>query len=220
MYFLVVSNQHPKFAVILLAMFPFMVYDTYIEKIGIGHQRRLRMRKWLFVALCVAVMATIGVLVSCTSDEAAYYVRFKADGQDYELTKGFSDIASGDAVAVISGEEYLALTGTTDNIDTSAIGDDETEVENAVFIVLVGTTTGTYDEEGEIELVFVILDSVEYEIGALSVTITVVNEVGSTVEGTFTATVTPEGGGDSVEITEGEFKLYRAEDDVISPPPD
>jgi hypothetical protein len=178
------------------------------------------MRKWLFIALCVAVIATIGVLVSCTSDGAAYYVRFKADGQDFELTKGFTDIASGDAVAVIGEETYLALTGTTDTFDTSVIGDDETEVQNVVFIVLLGTTTGTYDEEGEIDLAFVIIDSVEYNINALSVTVTVVGAVGSTVEGTFTATITPEGGGDSIEITEGEFKLYRAEDDVISPPPD
>jgi hypothetical protein len=181
--------------------------------------RRFIMRKWLFIALCAAVMAAFGVLVSCTSDGAEYYVRFKAEGQTYEFSKGFTDIANGDAVAVKSEETYLALTGTTDNIDTSAIGDDETEVQNAVFIVLIGTTTGTYDEEGEIEIVFVILDSVEYDISALSVTVTAVNEVGSTVEGTFTATVTPEGGGDPIEITEGEFRLYRAEDDVISPPP-
>jgi len=177
------------------------------------------MKKWLIIAFCAALMVTVGMMVSCTSEEAAYYVRFTANGETYELTKGFSDIANGDAVAVISGETYLALTGTTDNIDTSAIGDDGTEVQNAVFIVLVGTTTGTYDEEGEIEVVFVIIDSVEYNINALSVTVTVVNEVGSTVEGTFTATITPEEGGDSIEITEGEFKLYRAEDDVISPPP-
>jgi hypothetical protein len=85
----------------------------------------------------------------------------------------------------------LAITGTTDNIDTSAIGDDETEVQNAVFVVLVGTTTGTYDEEGEIDVAFVIIDSVEYDINALSVTVTVVSEVGSTVEGTYTATITP-----------------------------
>jgi len=179
------------------------------------------MRKWFFIALCVAVLAAFGVLVSCASEGAEYYVRFKAEGQTYELAKGFSDIANGDAVAVVSEETYLALTGTTDNIDTSAIGDDETEVQNAVFIVLIGTSTGTYDKGlGGIEIEFVILDSVEYNVNALSVTVTAVNEVGSTVEGTFTATITPEGGGDPIEITEGEFKLYRAEDDLISPPPD
>jgi hypothetical protein len=177
------------------------------------------MKKWLFIALCVAVVAAVGILVACTSDGAAYYVRFTADGQSYELTKGFTDIADGDAVAfIVTADEYLVITGTTDNVTSADIGSEDVEIQNAVFVVLLGTTTGTYDEEGEILEVFIIINNVQYTINALSITVSTINEVGSTIEGTFTATIAPEGGGDEVVITDGEFKLYRAADDSILPP--
>ena len=84
--------------------------------------------------------------------------------------------------------------------------------------MLNGTTVGTYDEEGEIETAYIALNGVAYVPSALSVTVSVINEEGSTIEGTFTATLTPEAGGEDVVITDGEFKLYRAADNSILPP--
>ncbi len=52
----------------------------------------------------------------------------------------------------------------------------------------------------------------------LTITVSVINEVGSTIEGTFTADLVPEGAGAQLVITNGEFKLYRAADDSILPP--
>ena len=164
-------------------------------------------------------MAVFGVLVSCTSEGAAYYVRFTADGQRFELTKGYTDVADGKAVAfIVTGFEYLVITGTTDNISSADIGNPDVEVQNAVWVVLLGTTVGTYDEAGEIQDAYITINGVDYTIDALSVTVSVINEVGSTIEGTFTATITPKTGGDSIEITDGEFKLYRAADNSILPP--
>lgn len=176
------------------------------------------MKKWVFIVFCVVVVATFGILVSCSSEGAAYYVRFSADGQSYEFTKGYTDIGNGDAVALISGDTYLLITGTTDNISSDDIGNPEVEVQNAVWVVLIGTTAGTYDEEGGIETAYIAINGVTYVPLALSITVSVINEIGSTIEGTFTATLTPEGGGDAVVIADGEFKLYRAADDSILPP--
>ena len=58
------------------------------------------MKKWMFIIISLAAVAALGFLVSCSSDGAAYYVRFTADGQSYELTKGFTDIG----VKVYHGE--------------------------------------------------------------------------------------------------------------------
>ena len=176
------------------------------------------MKKWLFIVFCVTVVAMLGILVSCSSDGAVYYVRFSADGQSYEFTKGYTDIENGDAVALISVDTYLLITGTTDNVSSDAIGNPEADVQNVVWVVLNGTTVGTYDEEGEIETAYIALNGVAYVPSALSVTVSVINEEGSTIEGTFTATLTPEAGGEDVVITDGEFKLYRAADNSILPP--
>jgi hypothetical protein len=180
------------------------------------------MKKLLFILFCVAIVATVGLLVSCTSGGAAYYVRFKADGQSYEFSKGFNDVGGGDASAfLITGDSFLVIIGTTDDFSSDIVGDSNSEVDNAFFVVIRGTTVGTYDdigETGDFEIGYIAINGVLYEPSAISITISVINEVGGTIEGTFTATLVPEGGGDSVEITEGEFKLYRAEDNSVLPP--
>jgi len=180
------------------------------------------MKKWLSIAFSVVVVVTVGVLFSCTSDGAAYYVRFKADGQSYELSKGFNDVGNGDASAfLITGDSFLVIIGTTDDFSSDIVGDSESDVDNAFFVVIRGTTVGTYDdigETGDFEIGYIAINGVLYEPSAISITISVINEVGSTIEGTFTATLVPEGGGDPVVITDGEFKLYRAADDSVLPP--
>ena len=182
------------------------------------------MKKWLLIAFCVAVGVTVGVLFSCTSDGAAYYVRFKADGQSYEFSKGFNDVGGGDASAfIITEDSFLVIVGTTDDFSSDIVGDEESDVDNAVFVVIRGTTVGTYDEvgdTGDFETGYIAINGVLYEPSAISITISVINEVGGTIEGTFTATIVPEVGGDSVEITDGEFKLYRAENNSVLPPPE
>ena len=57
----------------------------------------------MFIIFCLAAVAAFGFLFSCSSDGAAYYVRFTANGQSYELTKGYTDISNGDAVGFTEG---------------------------------------------------------------------------------------------------------------------
>jgi hypothetical protein len=150
---------------------------------------------------------------SCTDTSPQYYVTFSADGQSVTFDKGIT-VTDDEAFVVqdyAQGATYI-YAGSESVSDTSNLPD------NYILIRVFTTDTGTWQLLASILTVWYYVDGTEY--GAFvdgdttTVTITKYGEVGDTIEGTFSSKVRDNG--NTIEITDGQFRVKRVADDSVT----
>lgn len=180
-----------------------------------------------FSLIALFVPATI-YASSCDSEGEGYFIKFTLEGQEYNLTFGFTDIGTGEPyVALFPGVtngDLITFFGSNVESDSSVVRED---LDNVIDVRarLYPHTQGVYEDDydtagntiisyGELDI-YISENSEIYLYNSTSgtLTITVFGEEGEAVEGTFN--ITFEGGiasadiGDSPLTVTGEFRLKR-----------
>ena len=168
------------------------------------------------ISCALIVIIALSMLSACTPDEGGaavdYKIEFKMDGTEYSLTGGYND-PSGPPEGCIDtgGSNRIAIkatpAGTTDKDN------------NNVSIYLSGTTVGTYEADGQTSTMWSFLEGGEYyerDSGGISITLSVFEDVGGIIEGSFEGTAgTPPDYSTSYSITDGFFRVKRLENDAF-----
>ena len=195
------------------------------------------MRKFLLL-LILAVSSTIFACMDDTKDGGASYFL------DYSLKNGTTDVATGSftagpeatGTATASANDFASIPGCS-LLDTTAVksapnyiltciaskesatlADLDNGTVDEVYIVVGSDTAigvGTYTSNTENALVSVAIGGTIYKSSSASVSITGYDAVGGSVEGTYTATVTPDMGATSYTVS-GSFNFKRAEDGLVA----
>ena len=172
------------------------------------------MKRFLFAAvvfLGVVLVPLFCFAASCDSEGSSYYIRFTLDGTAYECNYGATDVNETAFGNVVSGEgQIIFIAG------ASSYGASTEAPDVGIMIMLNGTTTGTYEGLSEV-MIMIIADDVGYELESGSVVLTVAGEAGSgTYEGTFSGVVLEEGE-NSLNLSNGSFRVQRLADDTFFP---
>jgi hypothetical protein len=146
----------------------------------------------------------------------AYFLSFTLDDQEYVYDKGLTDVDA-NAFGHVDGSSTFLYGAPETGLDTGNLPD------TFILTRFPGTSTGTWEYEGDSILSFTYMRDGEYYYpdlaGETSVTITTYGAVGETIEGTFTAYVKDDTTGTVfLELTDGVIKVKRLEDDSVSWP--
>ena len=174
---------------------------------------------------------------SCDSEGDGYFIRFTLEGQEYNLTYGYTDVGTGEPYVVLlpgegdEGGDLIRFFGSSVESDSSVVRED---LDNIVDVRarLYPHTQGVYEDVYDMvtysvyshgALVLQIIENSElyrYESAAGSsgtITISVFGEEGEAVEGTFDITLGlgPTALGDPSLAITGEFRLKRVSSEEI-----
>ena len=189
--------------------------------------------KRFIVLLFTVILILIPVYLfaaSCDSTEEGYYITFTFDGEEYTLSYGYTDVATGEAFGALftrDGEE-IHFYGINQEIEST-----DGPADNAIYVIAylypheLGVYLDDYDASrnsiqsfGEITIIaYDGKNLYEYSSSSGTISITSFGNVGEAIEGTFDLTF--EGGlkpfafGDSPEDVQGSFRVKRiAAEDV------
>ena len=171
------------------------------------------MKRFLLIisALCVASLS-IFLFTGCpTATTEGYYIKFKLDGVDKNFDKGLTDIE-------VKPFGVLKEGSTT---EIFANPNEVTSVEIIEHLYFYTSLTDVGTESVEVIVVYETETSVVYSSSSTPATVTfsTYESEGGVIEGTFSATVNNVTYGDK-EITEGEFRVKRLDNDTMWRPVD
>jgi hypothetical protein len=160
------------------------------------------------ISCCIVVTAVLILTFSCLTNDndgsKSYYIKFTADGQSHEFNYGPVEIDDNAFASLVAG--ILTYIGATPEQNISIGG---VEPDNYMYITTYLTSTGTATSTIALHLR---LNGVNYvNTGPDSITITAYGAVGERIEGTFTTNLEVDGGIGTLQITDGEFSVIRAE---------
>jgi len=182
----------------------YKIYFTFNK--GDKHMKKVILICFIVVGLFVPAFLFAS---SCDSEGEGYFIKFTLEGQEYNLTYGFTDIGTGEPYIVLlpgAGDEdgdLIRFFGSSVESDSSVVREDLDNVVDVrarlyphtqgVYEDDYDTTTNTIQSYGA--LVLLIIENSElyrYESSAGSsgtITISVFGEEGEAVEGTFDITL-------------------------------
>ena len=175
---------------------------------------------------------------SCDSEAQGYFIKFTMEGQEYNLTYGYTDVGTGEPYAVLlpgagdEGGDLIRFFGSDVESDSTVDREDLDNVVDVREVRLYPHTQGVYEDVYDMAtssinshgaLVLQIIENSElyrYESRAGSsgtLTISVFGEEGEAVEGTFDITLGlgPAALGDPSLTITGEFRLKRVSSEEI-----
>jgi hypothetical protein len=143
-----------------------------------------------------------------------YYIKFKVDGEGKIWDKGYTDYESNAFGSLYPGEGRIRLVATPDAVASTD------DIDNYIWFRITGISAGTYPNT-EVLIWFKEDGGVEYTnnvgVGDMTVIITEFGEIGGVIKGTFSGTLDETDSVGPITITEGEFEVLRAENDLIGP---
>ena len=170
--------------------------------------------RFLFVLPLIIFVSLFIIGGSCTDTSPQNDVTFTIDGQPVTFNKGIT-VSDDESFAVqdtVQGATYIYASSESAS-DTSNLPD------NYILIRVLATGTGSWQL-----LVLATLAVMYYEDGVqyiaitpgdtTTITITKYGDVGDTIEGTFSSKVRDNG--NTIEITDGQFKVKRLPDDSVT----
>ena len=165
----------------------------------------------IITLICIASLPFL-LFTGCTTS-ASYYIKFKVDGVDKNFDKGPTNYESVPFGQIVTGDpDYTDLRATPD-VETGEV----LPLDNYISIQFYNTTTGSY---AGLEEAIIAYNENGAKYLATDITVNVTKydeEEGGVIEGTFSATITPEVPTGSKEITEGEFRVKRVARDLFVP---
>jgi len=188
------------------------------------------MKKLIIICFTVVVFFVPLILFasSCDSEGEGYFIKFTLEGQEYNLSFGFTDIETGEPYIVlypgVTNGDLIIFFGSNVESDSSVVRED---LDNVIDVRarLFPHTPGTYEDDYDAatnsinsfcELDIYISQNSEvylYDSTSGTTTITVFGAEGEAVEGTFNITfqggLAPAAIGDSPITVTGEFRLKR-----------
>ena len=163
--------------------------------------------------ICIASLPFLFFTGCSTTSSDTYYIKFKVDGVDKNFNKGptnYESVAFGQIVT--ADPDYTDLRATPDVVTGEIL-----PLDNYISIQFYETTTGNYVGLEEVIMVYR-ENGVKYLATDITVNVTRYDiEEGGVIEGTFSATITPETPNGSKEITDGEFRVKRVARDLFVP---
>ena len=170
--------------------------------------------RFLFVLPLIIFTSLFFIGGSCTDTSLQNDVTFTADGQPVTFDKGI----------LYSDDEPFAVQDTVVNAtyiyaSSESASDTLNLPDNYILIRVLITDTGSWQLLAAVILaVWYYEDGVQYIAitpgDTTTITITKYGDVGDTIEGTFSSKVRDNG--NTIEITDGQFKVKRLPDDSVT----
>ena len=176
--------------------------------------RKLNLSLLIFAVLII--MAFTSCEESGSGDDSPYIIKFKINSTPYEFTSGYNDLS-----AEPEGNDYNGTSSYFAAVPSGAANNDDV----FVMIRVNGTTTGSYDDSGDInDLNFDYRfngnkwDDHEAAAADFSMTITKYEPVGGVIEGTFEGPVINDDTLETAVLTDGYFYVERIADGTLTAP--
>ena len=166
------------------------------------------MKRFLLIITVVCIASLSIFLFTGCPTATTYYINFKLDGVQKNFDKGLTDIEE----KPFGVQQSLYTTEIFANPNVVSSGN---EIEHLYFY------TGLYNvgtETDELLIYYVTEAGATYasQAGTHTVTFTTYGSEGGVIEGTFSGTVVNAvPNGPSMEITEGEFRVKRLDNDTV-----
>ena len=169
-------------------------------------------RLWLISAIVIP-MVLLGFFVSCDNAGglSGYYIYTEFTGSAYELKLEWK-LGPTNVDADACGWVRTGDPDETTIIATPDVITGESEPYNYILIVFEGTTTGTYSIS-DVHFPYFIGDLGAWVFTDITLEVTVYEDVGGVIAGTFSGTVEHALNNSTMTVENGQFNVIRAPDD-------
>jgi hypothetical protein len=171
-------------------------------------KKGMHMKRLGLISIIVIPLILFGFFMSCDNGGlSGYYIYAQLDGTEYEWRLGFTFIED-DAYGSVAGFPETTYLIATPDVETGAM-----EPDNYVWIAFEGTTTGTYSMSDMGRSTYNIND-VEWVFTDITLVVTIFEDVGGVIKGTFSGTVEDESS-NTMTVENGQFNVIRAPNNSV-----
>ena len=169
-------------------------------------------RLWLISAIVIS-MVLFGFFVSCDTAGglSGYYIYTEFTGSAYELKLEWK-LGPTNVDANACGWVWTGDPNETHIMATPDVITGESEPYNYIYIRIDGTTTGTYSIS-DVSFRYNIGDLGAWVFTDITLEVTVFEDVGGVISGTFSGTVENLLNSSTLTVENGQFNVIRAPDD-------
>jgi hypothetical protein len=168
------------------------------------------MKRLWYISALVIPLILVGFFISCDTAGglSGYYIYALLDDTEYEWKLGLTNIVD-DAFGFVQTDivDSTVLFATPD-VETGAA-----EPDNYVWIEFEGKKTGTFSMSDVINTGYTI-NGVEWDFTDITLVVTVYEDVGGVIQGTFTGTIEESGDTNTMTVENGQFNVIRVEDNA------